>query len=64
MTLYVVYFKHISQYVSGILNEFKPHKSDLLLNDVGREVENGFGHLNLVFRICLGFSALNLAFIL
>ena len=64
MTLYVVYFKHISQYVSEIPNKFKPRKSDFLLNDVGRKVKNGFGHLNLIFRICLGFGALNLAFIL
>jgi len=48
MTLYIVYFKHISQYVSEILNEFKSHKSNLLLNGVGRKVENGFGHLNLM----------------
>lgn len=64
MTLYVVYFKHISQYVSKIPNKFKPHKSNLLLNEVGRKVKTGFGYLNLIFRIYLGFSALNLAFIL
>ncbi len=64
MTLYVVYFKHISQYVSEILNKFKTHKSNFFLSEVGRKVKNGFGHLNLIFRICLGFSALNLAFIL
>jgi hypothetical protein len=48
MTLYVVYFKHISKYVSKIPNKFKPHKSNLLLNDVNRKIKNGFGHLNLM----------------
>lgn len=52
MTLYIVYFKHILQYVSEILNEFYAHEFNLSLNGVGREVENGFGYLNLIFRIC------------
>lgn len=64
MTLHVVYFKHISQYVDEILNKFKRHKSNLSLSELDRKDKNGFGHLNLIFRICLGFSALNLAFIL
>lgn len=48
MTLYVVYFKVISQHMSGIPNKSNYYKSDFSANGAGWKVEKGSGHLNVI----------------
>lgn len=64
MTLYIVSFEKILVYMLEILHIPKYRKISLQRCKTVWRTQISFGHLNLVFCICLGFSVSNLVFVL